>query len=276
MSSVLSPPSHPLPVAPVLDAALRLFRAALLRCLPYGALTVIASQLPHLYNLVNGLAGRPFAGAPLGWWAVNIVSALLEATFWNAILLRMDSVAAGRPVRIAAELGAAGRRAPAVILLILVLATFSAVLAAPALLLPAALRPSGIALAAIAVIYLLITLSCSWVSLVLDNRGVLQSLADSVQLVRGNWWRVAVVLCVGLVMLVVLAALGSVLVVVVVPLVGGDDIAVITSTSVDVVVALAALAIPFCVALLFTLTSELKACREAFAGSAEPRNRVRS
>jgi len=261
MSAVLHTPWQPLSVAQTLDAALRLFRAALLRCLPYGVLTVIAAHLPYLYNLVGGFAARPFISRPAGWWALNILGALLQTILWNATLLRLEAVAAGRRAGMGEELSAALRRAPAVLLLILVLLLASALLTLPALLLPALVRPMGFVVAGIAVAYLWVRLSCSWPAVVLHNKGVLPSLTWSIQLVRGNCLRVAAVYCVGVVMLIVLAALGAVLVGVIVPLVARDDIALITSISVDVVVALGAVFVPFCSALSFKLFEELRACQ---------------
>jgi hypothetical protein len=257
MSVALHP--SPLPVAQVLDSALRVFRACVIQCMPYGVLVVIAAHLPQLYNLLTGAVSGSLTGRPAGWWAVSLVSAVLGATFWNATLLRLDAVVAGRRAGVLQELKTAARRAPWVLLLILLLGLVSAILALPALQLPVRARPWGFTVTAIAVIYLGVMVSCSWVGVVLQKQGVLQSLATSVHLVRGNWWRVAAVYSVGAVMLVVFAALGSVLVAIVVPLIGRDDLALISSISEDTVVALCAVAVPFCTALPFTLFEALRA-----------------
>lgn len=256
MSIALNPSR--LPVAQSLDSAVRIFRASLVRCLPYGVLAVIAAHLPSLYNLVSPPQPGSLITRPAGWWVLNIVSALLLATFWNATLLRLAAVAQGRRST-ARELIQAFRRAPPVLLLILVIGVTGGVLALPTLLLPAATRPWALAVAACAVTYLCVTLSCAWVDIVLGNQPVLRSMACSVQLVRGNWWRIATVYGVGAAMLLVLAVLVSVLVAVVVPLVGRDDLALISATSEDVVVALSAAAIPFFTALPFTMFEGLRA-----------------
>jgi hypothetical protein len=257
MSVALHP--SPLPVAQVLDSALRVFRACVIQCLPYGVLVVIAAHLPQLYNVLTGAGSGSLTARPAGWWAVSLVSALVGVTFWNATLLRLDAVVAGRPAGVRQELKMAASRAPWVLLLILVLVLASAILALLALPLPVRARPWGFMVTAVAVIYLGVMVSCSWVSVVLQGHGVLQSLTTSVHLVRGNWWRVAAVYSVGAVMLVVLAALGSVLVAIVVPLIGRDDLALISAASEDTVVALCAVAVPFWAALPFTLSEELRA-----------------
>jgi hypothetical protein len=258
--SVVMHPSQ-LPVAQVLDSALRVFRACLIQCLPYGVLVVIAAHLPQLYNLLTGAVRGSLTARPAGWWAVSLVSALLAAIFWNATLLRIDAVVSGRRAGAVGELKTAALRAPRVLLVILLLVMMSVILALPVLQLPVMLRPWSLAVTAIAVIYLVVIVSCSWVGVVLHKQGVLQSLTTSVHLVRGNWWRVAAVYTVGAVMLVVFAALGSVLVAIVVPLIGRDDLALISSVSEDAVVALCAVAVPFWTALPFTLFEALRACQ---------------
>lgn len=268
MSIALNPP--PLSVARSLDAALRIFRASLLRCLPYGVLTVLAGHLPNLYNLVSPHVARSLMARPIGWWALNILSAILLATLWNATLLRLAAAAAGRRTAPAYELLEALRRAPAVLGLVLVIVLVGCILGLPVLLLPVASRPWAFLVAACAVTYLCVTLSYAWVAVVVGHQTVLQSMASSIQLVRGNWWRIAAVYGVGAAMLLVLGALASVLVAVVVPLVGRDDLALISTTSEDVVVALLAAAIPFCTALPYTLFEELSARQGVGALAAAP------
>lgn len=268
MSIALNPP--PLSVARSLDAALRIFRASLLRCLPYGVLTVLAGHLPNLYNLVSPHVARSLMARPIGWWALNILSAILLATLWNATLLRLAAAAAGRRTAPAYELLEALRRAPAVLGLVLVIVLVGCILGLPVLLLPVASRPWAFLVAACAVTYLCVTLSYAWVAVVVGHQTVLQSMASSMQLVRGNWWRIAAVYGVGAAMLLVLGALASVLVAVVVPLVGRDDLALISTTSEDVVVALLAAAIPFCTALPYTLFEELSARQGVGALAAAP------
>lgn len=261
MPSVLTSSARSLPVAQCLDAALGLFRAALVTCLPYGVLTVLSSQLPQIYHRLS-------AAAPLqspGWWLVNIASGLLTATFLNATLLRLAAVAQARARRAplvanaAAELRTALARVPAFIGLILVLSACGAVLALPALWVPREARAWVLGVAGLGLTYLSVMLSCAWVDLVLNGRSLLESIAHSISLVRGNAWRVLAACVVGALMLMVLAVVVGVLVSMVVPLVGGDDLALVTSITADVLVAYIAVAVPFLAALLLTLSGHLRA-----------------
>lgn len=253
------PPLQPLCVAQALDSAVRVFRACLWPCLPYGVLAVIAAHLPNLYNVLGGPTARSLTAKPAGWWALYLVSAVLTATLLNATLLRVQAVASRRRAGLRRELRGAIARMPTVLLLILLLSLATALLALPALLLPLAVRPWGLLMmSGLAAIYLGVTLSCAWVGIVLHGQSLPRSVTASVRLVRGNWWRVAAVYLVGGVMLVVFATIGGVLVGLVVPLVGRNDLALISSASEDVVIALAALAVPFWTALSFTLTEQLR------------------
>jgi len=269
MPSVLSSSAPPLPVAQCLDAALGLFRAALLTCLPYGVLTVLSSQLPQIYRHLS-------VAAPLQspvWWLANIAGGVLGATFLNATLLRLAAVAGARASRgplvpdTAKELRTALARVPAFMGLIVLFAAAGAVLAAPALLVPRDGRVWVLGVAGLGLTYLAVMLSCAWVDLVLNGRSLLQSIAHSISLVHGNALRVLAAGAVGLLMLMVLAVVASVVIALVVPLVGGDDLALITSITADVMVACIAVAVPFLAALLFTVSTYLHALHPSPAAS---------
>jgi hypothetical protein len=263
MPSILSSSAPPLPIAQCLDAALGLFRASLLTCLPYGVLTVLVSQLPQLYGHLQAPAA--------GWWATYLISGVLGAMFFNATLLRLAAVAGDIPAQPDArrELRVALKRVPAFIGLLLLLAAASAVLEAPALLVPSGARAWVAGVGFLGVNYLGAMLSCAWVELVLEGRGVLESVAKSIELVRGNALRVVAACAVGALMLFVLAVVAGVIIALIVPLVGGDDLALITAIAEDVMVACAALAVPFVAALLLTLRRQLEALHGAtLAGGA--------
>lgn len=264
----VSSSAQPLPVAQCLDAALGLFRAALLTCLPYGVLTVLSSWLPQIYSHLS--AAPPLKS--LGWWMVNIASGLLTATFLNAALLRLAAVAQARASRTplvpdtGKELRTALSRVPAFIGLILLFAAAGVVLAAPSLLVPREARAWVIGVAALGLAYLGAMLSCAWVDLVLNGRSLMQSINHSITLVHGNALRVLAAGAVGALMLMVLAVVASVVIFLVVPLIGGDDLALITSITADVLVACTAVAVPFVAALLVTVSGHLRALHPARPG----------
>jgi hypothetical protein len=259
MPSSLSSSAAPLPVAQCLDAALGVFRASLLTCLPYGVLTVLASQLPQLYAHLRA----PALLQTPGWWAVYLMGGVLGALFLNATLLRLAAVAGSVPAGTDArrELAAAAARVPAFIGLILLFAAAGALLEAPVLLVPRIARAWVALVGGLGILYLGVMLSCAWTGLVLQGCGPLQSIVRSIELVWGNAWRVLAVCLVGAAMLLVLAVVAGVLIALAVPLVAGDDLALITSITADVMVACTAVAVPFVAALLFALDRQLTALR---------------
>jgi hypothetical protein len=104
----LLPLPRPLMIGEVLDAAFRLFRAGILRTLPYSGLMVLILEIPSMYDTFFG-AGihMPLAYAAAFFVAVPVL---------GVIVLRLNAVANGLRPRFRLEIGAALRRwLPAVI-----------------------------------------------------------------------------------------------------------------------------------------------------------------
>src|SRR6266700_2685475 len=69
MANTLYPPPRPQSVGEILDSAFRIFRATLVKCLPYAIAAVIAGLLPNIYDLATGrglLQARDPLGSALG------------------------------------------------------------------------------------------------------------------------------------------------------------------------------------------------------------------
>jgi hypothetical protein len=124
----LLPLPRPLMTGEVLDAAWRLFRASLLRTLPYSGLAVLVLELPTLYSAVFGgtgyLAGqfdsvRYLREAESGgvWLSdstiVFIGALLLSVLMCGVITLRLHAVSRGERPRFRREIATALRRWPA-------------------------------------------------------------------------------------------------------------------------------------------------------------------
>jgi hypothetical protein len=265
MSSSLYPPSRPQSIAEVLDSAFRVFRATLLRCLPYGALAVVAGQLPNIYDIAAGRPLRRFGAADPVWWALYLIGALLALGLWNATALRQYGMLTGTGTAAAgADLSRGLRRAPVVALLLTLSLAAMGVFLLPALLVPPGWRVGILLLLALPASYVGVALSCSWTALLLAGTGVLGSMSYSFRLVSGNWWRLSTIYTVGIVMLLVFYVLSGVLAMaVVVPFAGAADLAVLTAVSAVVVVALGAVGTPFYSALALVVFGDLRARREA-------------
>lgn len=113
----LLPLPRPLMTGEVLDAAFRLFRAGILRTLPYSGLVVLIITLPKLYNT---FVGRSSLGMPLvaAWFSpiAYAVVFLLAVPVLGAIVLRLDAVANAQRPRFRAEVATAlWRWIPAII-----------------------------------------------------------------------------------------------------------------------------------------------------------------
>ena len=112
----LVPLSRPLMTAEVLDGAFRLFRAGLLRCLPYSGLTVLVLELPALHatffrGSFGGAANR--AGGHMDRYLVPAISMLLGIALIGVLAVRLSAVSRGLRPRFRAEVITVLRRWPA-------------------------------------------------------------------------------------------------------------------------------------------------------------------
>jgi hypothetical protein len=133
----LVPLPRPLMTGEVLDAAFRLFRAGLLRCLPYSGLAVLVLELPTLYETFflaqgSGIDGRsavmvksvvsraPSSSMP-GEYITYLIAVLLSVALFGVITLRLAAIARGERPRFRKEIATVIRRWPTSII-----ATFGA------------------------------------------------------------------------------------------------------------------------------------------------------
>lgn len=124
-SVTLLPLTRPLMTGEVLDAAYRLFRAGLLRTLPYSGLAVLVLEMPTLYEAVFGsntfvvghFGGRSVQGFSLPGITdsslVFLCALLLSALLFGVITLRLHAVSRGQRPRFRREIATALRRWPA-------------------------------------------------------------------------------------------------------------------------------------------------------------------
>ena len=113
----LLPLPRPLMTGEVLDAGFRLFRASLLRTLPYSGLVVLVLELPTLYAILFSRAsfGSAFVAAyylPIAYTAAF----LCTVPMLGVIMLRMNAVARGLQPRFRHEIRVALRRWPGAVI----------------------------------------------------------------------------------------------------------------------------------------------------------------
>lgn len=176
----------------VLDATFKLGRAGFVRMLPYAILTSLVSAAPFVY-LLNAYADVLVDPAAtlrfmFSWrsWLLGLVMIVLAMLIYGASIVRIESIAQGADVGIGPSFGATLPRLPG-----LVGAMFGYVLAVLV----------GCALLLFPGIYLAGALFLFVPAIVLDGQGAIGSLGHSYQLVLGNWWRLATIAGVALILL---------------------------------------------------------------------------
>jgi len=263
MPDILYPPSRPQSVGEVLDSTFRIFRATVLKSLPYAVLALIAGQIPNVYYLVTGGMQAMMAQAysPL-WWVLYCAGLVLSLMLWSVILLGQHAAATGDAVAGAAAFSTVLGRLPALVLLwVLIMAAVGLCL------LPArAFRPPAeYAVAVVLLIpaaYVMVALSCAWAAFLLAGKGPLASLAYSWRLASGGFWRLSLIYSVAVVLLIVLYALSGVVAAALVLPFAHGDVAVITAVSTVVVVILGAIGTPFYSALALSVFGDLSVRKE--------------
>ncbi len=180
-------PQAPLSIGKVLDAGFSMYRAVLKPILPLSLILGLVSQMPQLlpYLMVGAMDPAAGIGAGIGpglivgffvWFVVYL-------GLYNGWIMSMDSLgrggaALGVGAAISAGLPKLLSVIGAMILFIIALLVGSALLVIPGLI-------------------LMFSLFFFWYLILLENKGALESLKASHNLVWGNWWRTVTVITVG-------------------------------------------------------------------------------
>jgi hypothetical protein len=265
MPAILYPPARPQSVGEILDTTFRVFRATLLTCLPYATVAVIAGQLPNIYYLLSGRGLLQTMITQIRdpiWWLLYVLGTLIVIVLWGAILLRQYALATGHAAVTREELATAARRIPGTLLLFVLSTLAVGVWFLPARAFDGATRYLIILLALIPATCAALALSSGWSVLLLTGRGAVASMAHSVRLTRGSWWRLTLIYTVGIVLLFVLYLITGMVAGVAAVLFGRGDIAVITAVTTVLVVILGALGTPFYCALMLAVLGDLSVRKE--------------
>jgi hypothetical protein len=255
MSPDLYSPLRPQSIGEVLDSAFRIFKLSGLKCLPYGVATMLAGQIPNIYELALRRPLKQFGGGDPAWWVLFVVGVVLSMLLWCAQILRQRALIQNQPVAAAAELGLAWRRLPAIL--------------ACAVLVPAALCV-GFALLVLPGLYLLLAFTLCAPPIVFSGMGPIAAMRYGVRLIYGNWWRAFTIYAVGFSAILVFYVLSFMLVAVLLPFAGSGDVAAVTAFSAVLVVILGAIAMPFLSALTLAVYTDLQRRREEDVREAAP------
>jgi hypothetical protein len=265
MANVLYPPPRPQSVGEILDSAFRIFRATLVKSLPYAVAAVIAGQLPNIYYLLSGrsmLQGLTGQFRDPAWDALYILGYLIAVVLWSAVLLRQYGLATGHPADTSSELSTAVRRLPAMVLLGILTGCAIGIWFVPGLALQGTARLGALLLLAIPACYMAVALSCGWAVLLVTGKGAVASLRHSYRLTSGGFWRLTLIYTVAFVLLMVLYMVSGLVAGLVSVLLGHGDIAVITAATTVFVVILSAVGTPFFWALALAVLGDLSVRKE--------------
>ena len=257
-------PTSPQSIAQVLDGSLRLTAAAFPKVWIYAVLLALGSSLPGIYELyagIDALAQARAGNVDRTWAGLQVLGIVLTVFFFAAIYLRAAAVAEGR-----ADESTLVRALVRLPLLLVMVILYAILLGLPVFvvigLFSGIAIVAGIALAVVAVCFLLVIFNPSAAVFLLERQGPVASLSSAARMVWGHWWRTALVLLVAGILMFVLYLILAFVFGVLVGLGGFEDD---TSTLVTIVVAaiaVSAVIYPFTVAVSLVIYWDLKLRRE--------------
>ena len=269
MSTVPYPPQRQLSVGEVLDLSFRIYRVTLVRCLLYATCGVIAGQLAGIYALLKGRTLVRGEGAVEGMLAqlrdstfesLYVFGLLLTLIAYAAVVLRQYAIITDGST--GSELGAALRRTPALIGLIVLVALGVIACFLPAGVTGGALRVLLLIAAVVVLCYALVAISCAQTILLVDGAGPAASLARSWRLTSGSFWRLSIIYTVALIVLLALYAVIAAVAGFLAALFAHGDVAMVTAFAQVIGIILGALATPFYGALALAVLADLKVRKE--------------
>lgn len=233
-------------IGQVLDAVLQLFRASFRALLPFSIVGSLISLVPIGYLFLTGALQIPDAAAPpafgLGYWISVLVTMPLTMIVLGAGIARGESVAQGQPI----GAGEATRRAAArLATLVLAVICFMLVVAI------------GTVLLIVPGVILMVSLYMFLPAIMLDGKGIVESLKYSHGLVWGNWWRTAATATIALIIVYLLFFVVGIAAGLIFAVTGVDPAAIFLVQAITMLLG-GLLITPFFVALYLEIYRDLK------------------
>jgi ABC-type phosphate transport system permease subunit len=174
-------PSEPHPIGGVLDDSIRLYRASFKIALPLALIAEIpmAAQRIYLQSLAKGITpNNPQAMLAIFQdpvvWLSYLVTVCVFLVFYIALLANVDAVARGAPISLGRAVARGLRLFPRMV------GSFVMIFIAAII---------GTLLLVVPGIYLYGALYLAGAAIVVDDEDMFASLATSMRLTWGNWWR---------------------------------------------------------------------------------------
>jgi hypothetical protein len=258
----LVPLARPLMTGEVLDAAFRLFRAGLLRCLPYSGLAVLVFELPTAYaTFVAPSLGAPRAsllGAarlqPVSW----ALSALLATALLGVLTLRLQAISRGMRPRFRVELIAVLKRWPAALIATVGAFGFPLLLYSLSAAIGNILPGLGVALVGVPFLWpsalFVVALPAFWC----DGLGPLSAIVRALRVSRRRSWRMFGALLATVCMVAVFYAVSAIFIGMLSPMLGRADLFLIALVRSLLALVVGAIGVPFALAVLIVAYEDLK------------------
>jgi hypothetical protein len=255
----LLPLPRPLMTSEVLDAAFRLFRAGILRALPYSALAVLILELPTMYATLFTRAslGSDFVVVhyePIGY----AVTFLFSVPLLGVLCLRLNSLAIGQRPRFRNEIGVALRRWPAAVIATIGTFVYPVTLFVVGPAFTSGLSSEGVILLAILLFWpaalFVVTLPAFWCG----GLGPFAAIAHSARISWRRSWRMVGAILAMLCIVAAFAALASIIVGVLSPMMGRADLFLIATVESLLYLVVGAFGVPFILAVLIVAHQDLE------------------
>jgi len=257
----LLPPPRPLMTAEVLDAAFRLFRAGLLRCLPYSGLAVLVLELPTLIATFHEDGFRiPVAAMPgiTESQVVMLVSMLLDVALFGMITLRLYTLSQGERPSFRAEVRAAVRRWPPAIIATIGALGFPLLLFGLGPMFTSILPGDALFVVAVPLVWptalFIVALPAFWC----DRFGPFAAIAWAVRISRRRSWRMVGAIVATTCIVLVFYVLSLFLVAILTPLLGRADLFLISTARSVFTLVVGALGVPFILSVLIVAYQDLR------------------
>jgi len=203
------PPTSPQSIGGVLDSGFKLFGACFTQVFLFAlVLALLSVPFALAAPLVAGREITPVLGTGIGVAVLAVIA--IAAIVASAMIARIDGVARGAPLSVAAALGVGARR-----FIIVILAGFlmSLTVAAIPLLVACAAWLAGTPLLTAMRVFVLLCVPFSiimiWLAFapylaITDRLGPIKSLIYSRAITRGHWWRTAALITILAIIVIVL------------------------------------------------------------------------
>lgn len=256
----LLPLPRPLMTGEVLDAAFRLFRASLLRCLPYSGLAVLVLELPTLYEalLTSDRDGGGHFVIPhirlLGFATVLALSVALL----GVITLRLNAVSRGVKPRFRAEIKAVLRRWPTSVIATMAALGFPMLLYTVGSLIDPMFPNVVLFIVGFPLILPMALLAVALPAFWCDALGPFAAIAMAFRISRRRLWRMVGAILATACLVMVFYLLAAIAVGLMSPLLGRADLFLIATIRSLVSLVIGAVGVPFVLAMLVVAYEDLK------------------